>query len=778
MNLYDILACPLCKAALVRQEQTLTCSQCDRVYPIVDNVPVLLPDGGIPVTRHQDELLLRQGYDRWLHRVVLQSLPVSSITLEVGAGNMALDLPNLIRMDVTLTPYVDVVGDVHALPFLPKVFDFIFSLAVVEHLRQPFVAAQEMYNALRQGGYVFGDCSFVFPYHGYPHHYFNASRQGLEQVFASFALLRSGVAPYQMPSFGIRPLLQTYLHHLGQDDDPVVSHFRRQLEDLLEHPWGTFDGRFSEEAALFTAAGTFYFGVKSPQGISEVIPSIVQSLWRERPDLQERFPNMFNLGTSNNILLWAKTEGRHQIDALASYADSVIPFRKRDMTSDDDQKAFAELPVVEPLFGHIPDSPHPSSSHHHQFEVPSGVNTTIHPDDQMYKVIAAAGGGAEHSRSKYFQTGMAIVDAARRIVKWKFGGVDRVSAFLDFAAGYGRSTRFLVTEIPAQRVWVADILADAVEFQQEQFGVNGLVSTTRPEDFSCDRKFDCIFVSSLFTHLPATTFVRWLHKLNSLLAPDSVLIFSVHDEAVSPPGVIVPESGFLYGEGSEIDVLDGRDYGSTVVTEAFVREAIHEATGREADRRIKKGLCHLQDIYVVVNAPEPDFSDLRFDYRSQGNLPVGHLDHCALTPAGELTLAGWAADTAVGMSIRKVQVLVNGQLRQQCRPSVPRPDVAKHLGDEENEQFLYSGWICSCDIRGGTESRDMLVVRAISNDGTECVLASCTAKEALSKQHKVVSPGRNVRILFVKAARIYRQGGVKALSTKALGFLYRLSARS
>ena len=43
-------------------------------------------------------------------------------------------------------------GDAHMMPFLPGTFDFVFSLAVIEHLRQPFVAAQEMYDALRNGG--------------------------------------------------------------------------------------------------------------------------------------------------------------------------------------------------------------------------------------------------------------------------------------------------------------------------------------------------------------------------------------------------------------------------------------------------------------------------------------------------------------------------------------------------------------------------------------------------------------------------------------------------
>jgi len=55
---------------------------------------------------------------------------------------MALDDPCIIRMDVTLSPYVDLVADAHYLPFLPESVDYIFSLAVFEQLHDPFLAAK------------------------------------------------------------------------------------------------------------------------------------------------------------------------------------------------------------------------------------------------------------------------------------------------------------------------------------------------------------------------------------------------------------------------------------------------------------------------------------------------------------------------------------------------------------------------------------------------------------------------------------------------------------
>lgn len=45
-DLLDILVCPLCKAALElkQDENGLKCTQCKRVYPIRDDIPVMLVD--------------------------------------------------------------------------------------------------------------------------------------------------------------------------------------------------------------------------------------------------------------------------------------------------------------------------------------------------------------------------------------------------------------------------------------------------------------------------------------------------------------------------------------------------------------------------------------------------------------------------------------------------------------------------------------------------------------------------------------------------------------
>jgi uncharacterized protein len=45
-DLLDILVCPVCKKPLVQKEngESLKCGECKRVYPVRDNIPILLVD--------------------------------------------------------------------------------------------------------------------------------------------------------------------------------------------------------------------------------------------------------------------------------------------------------------------------------------------------------------------------------------------------------------------------------------------------------------------------------------------------------------------------------------------------------------------------------------------------------------------------------------------------------------------------------------------------------------------------------------------------------------
>jgi uncharacterized protein len=43
-KLLELLACPACQGDVVFKDDKIVCTRCQRVYPIVDGIPVLLVD--------------------------------------------------------------------------------------------------------------------------------------------------------------------------------------------------------------------------------------------------------------------------------------------------------------------------------------------------------------------------------------------------------------------------------------------------------------------------------------------------------------------------------------------------------------------------------------------------------------------------------------------------------------------------------------------------------------------------------------------------------------
>ncbi|MBE9225157.1 class I SAM-dependent methyltransferase [Phormidium sp. LEGE 05292] len=351
-----------------------------------------------------------------------------------------------------------------------------------------------------------------------------------------------------------------------------------------------------------------------------------------------------------------------------------------------------------------------------QIASPDTFNVSVSAEDEMFlyqrNVIY---GDKNRALLEYFRSGKEVIDRITTIINWKFQGFENVNSFLDFACGYGRITRYLVQKMSTEKIWVSDIYAEAVEFQKLQFGVNGIVSVINPNDYPVERKYDCIFVFSLFTHLPEKNFVSWLEKLYSMLSPNGILIFTVHDAILMPQEQVMPESGICFLPQSESRSLNKDEYGSTWVTESFVADAIAKAShGKALYHRIKKGLL-IQDLYLVVNEPKLDFSSLNIGVR-----PRGFVDVCTYSKHDEITLKGWAADTSWTDEIKEIQVLLNGQLVQKCKPCYPRPDVVEFFKDE---RALMSGWTCSFYLDPATDIfQELLMVKMICGNNVERVL--------------------------------------------------------
>lgn len=309
---------------------------------------------------------------------------------------------------------------------------------------------------------------------------------------------------------------------------------------------------------------------------------------------------------------------------------------------------------------------------------PGEPRYAIDPRDEMLDFLLGVHVDPEQARCGYFRSGQSIADTLGQVLEWRFGPAGS-PVVLDFASGYGRVTRFLLDHVPASRLWVSDVLEEAVAAQRSAFGVEGFVSTLRPEELAAPRRFDAVTVTSLFTHLPEERFHAWLAALWGLLAPGGALLFSTHDAALHPdPGK--RRARFAFERTSESRSLSLDDYGTTWVDEAFVREAVARSCGGASAHRLPRALCNFQDLWVVMPEAGADFGTL--ELHGEPDLMV---EECTVE-GGELALRGWAI-ARHGTAVR-VEVTLDGEPLGSAEVAVERGDIAAAFG----ERFRRSGW--------------------------------------------------------------------------------------
>ncbi|HUR79404.1 MAG TPA: class I SAM-dependent methyltransferase [Thermoanaerobaculia bacterium] len=320
-------------------------------------------------------------------------------------------------------------------------------------------------------------------------------------------------------------------------------------------------------------------------------------------------------------------------------------------------------------------------------------------DDMLDFAITLFDHDRDRALTSYFQNGLDQFRLVRHIAAWR----GRVGRMLDFASGYGRLTRFLVHEKLADEITVSDILEGGMEFQASQFGVRTILSTTRPENFAAPEKYDLIFVASLFTHLPAATFTSWLLRLASLLTENGLLIFTVHDQSISPEPF---EGGIKFESRSESRVLDVDEYGSTWVTEEYVRSQVPAGF---ACVRMPRALAEWQDVYVISPAP--------LTHTPPRRTPKGFVDQFFVDERA-VHLEGWA--TAVSERADRVEVRLDDDVVASTSHFGQRPDVAMFLGAETATDSSFGVAIPHASIR--SFRYQVCTVSAFSREGEERIL--------------------------------------------------------
>jgi SAM-dependent methyltransferase len=162
-----------------------------------------------------------------------------------------------------------VLGVGEELPFRDASFDAVISIAVLEHVRNPFRCADEIVRVLKPGGRLICCAPFLQPYHGYPSHYYNMSWQGLRALFEDQLRIDDHKVTGSMgPIWSLTWMIQSWAEGL----EPAVRErfLDLKLKDLMGPPRDYLERDFVRDlpqAKTFElASATMIFATKPDQG--------------------------------------------------------------------------------------------------------------------------------------------------------------------------------------------------------------------------------------------------------------------------------------------------------------------------------------------------------------------------------------------------------------------------------------------------------------------------------------------------------------------------------
>lgn len=209
----DFLQCPVCRSSLILSEERLICDQCRCIEQNIteehqidlrpkkvferDVTFVIDPTGGSEKdSTYFGELLPNENPEIDVSSIQLPCHLTStmasyipspkqdeSVCLDLGCGSgeyrQALEGVgyNWIGCDYS-NEKAPILADAHSLPFADKSFDFVVSLAVLEHLQYPSVALREVYRTMKPGATFLGSVTYLAPFHDSAS-YFNMTHEGL-----------------------------------------------------------------------------------------------------------------------------------------------------------------------------------------------------------------------------------------------------------------------------------------------------------------------------------------------------------------------------------------------------------------------------------------------------------------------------------------------------------------------------------------------------------------------------------------------------------------------
>jgi SAM-dependent methyltransferase len=234
-----------------------------------------------------------------------------------------------------------------------------------------------------------------------------------------------------------------------------------------------------------------------------------------------------------------------------------------------------------------------------------GIPGRIHPNDFMFDHASAAevASYAEHAGNVVANIEDSLAAGGRTY--------DTIERWLDFGCGYGPVIRFLVEQVPPDRIWASDVIKEGVDFCTSEFGVHPLYSKPDLEALELE-PFDFVYAISVLSHLNERNSRAMLRLLGDALHQGGIAMFTTHGRrSLENPALYGAEYSERREEIADTVAAHGMtflpyaftgadDYGMAWHAREWVEETVAELHGDSVRliRFVPYGLDDHQDVFA------------------------------------------------------------------------------------------------------------------------------------------------------------------------------------
>lgn len=194
-----------------------------------------------------EDPISENGYDDETNALI--EVAEGGLVLDVGAGRRPVYFGNVVNYEIACYDTTDVVGPADNLPFADGTFDGVLSIAVLEHVQDPFRCAAELVRVLKPGAWLKCCVPFLQPLHGFPHHYFNMTHEGLRLLFEPrLRIERQEVIPSTHPVWALAWQLRVWAN--GLPNGTRNAFLRMRVKDLIAHPASLLNEPFARDLPM------------------------------------------------------------------------------------------------------------------------------------------------------------------------------------------------------------------------------------------------------------------------------------------------------------------------------------------------------------------------------------------------------------------------------------------------------------------------------------------------------------------------------------------------